>query len=71
MVAHDEQREHPMNTVKQDVIKIINELPDDVQMEEIMYQLYVLDTVNKGLEDIEQGRTLSAEEVKKEIDSWS
>ncbi len=59
-----------MNTVKQEVINILNKLPDDVDIDEIMYRLYVLDSIRKGLKDAEEGRTLTSEEVKQAIDSW-
>lgn len=59
-----------MNTVKQEVINILNKLPDDVDIDEIMYRLYVLDSIRKGLKDVEEGRTLTSEEVKQAIDSW-
>ncbi len=37
-------------------------LPDDVDMHEIMYQLYVLDKIRKGQEAVEQGKTITSEE---------
>ena len=37
-------------------------------MEEIIYRLYLLDKVRKGQEAIEQGNTLSSEELKRDID---
>ncbi len=39
-------------------------------MDEIMYQLYVLDKIRKGQEAVEQGNTITSEELKREIDSW-
>ena len=35
-----------------------------------MYQLYVVDKVRKGQEAIEQGRTTSSDDLKREINSW-
>lgn len=45
-------------------------LPDDADMDEIMYQLYVLNKIRKGQEAVEQGRTTSSEALKREIESW-
>jgi predicted transcriptional regulator len=39
-------------------------------MDEIMYRLYVLDKIRKGQEAVEQDRTVTSEELKREIDSW-
>ena len=35
-----------------------------------MYRLYVLDKVRKGQEAVEQGKTLTSGELKREIDAW-
>lgn len=59
-----------METLKQKAIKVISELPEDVDMEEIMYKLYVIDKVRKGEKAIEEGKKISIEELKKEAASW-
>ncbi len=35
-----------------------------------MYRLYVLDKIRKGQEAVEQGQSVTSEELKREIDSW-
>ena len=59
-----------MQAAKQEALNVITRLPDDTDMEEIMYRLYVLDKVRKGQEAVERGRTLTSEELKGEIDTW-
>ena len=59
-----------MRAIKQEALKSINQLPDDADMDEIMYQLYVLDKVRKGQEAVGQGKTLTNEQLKQEIDEW-
>ncbi|MCU7920632.1 MAG: hypothetical protein KZQ95_20095 [Candidatus Thiodiazotropha sp. (ex Epidulcina cf. delphinae)] len=59
-----------MHAVKQEVLETIGKLPEDTDMDEIMYRLYVLDKIRKGQEAVEQGQTLTSEELKREIDSW-
>ncbi|WP_303908940.1 hypothetical protein [Thiohalomonas denitrificans] len=59
-----------MQHAKQDALETIGKLPDDADMDEIMYRLYVLDKIRKGQEAVEQGRTTSSENLKHEIDSW-
>jgi predicted transcriptional regulator len=59
-----------MQAAKQDALNTINQLPDTADMEEIMYRLYVLDKVRKGQEDVEQGRLIPAEDLKREIEQW-
>ena len=58
-----------MLTTKQEALKAIDQLPDDADMDEIMYRLYVLDKIRKGQEAVERERTLTSEELKREIDT--
>jgi predicted transcriptional regulator len=59
-----------MQAAKQEALNTIDQLPEDTNMDEIMYRLYVLDKIRKGQEAIGQGQTLTSEELKREIDSW-
>jgi hypothetical protein len=59
-----------MHAPKQDALEAINKLPEDADMDEIMYRLYVLDRIRKGQEAISQGQTTNSEDLKREIDSW-
>jgi len=59
-----------MQAAKQEALNTIGQLPEDADMDEIMYRLYVLDKVRKGQEAVVRGETISSEELKREIDSW-
>lgn len=59
-----------MQPAKQEALEIIGKLPDDSDMDEIMYRLYVLDKIRKGQEAVEQGRTTTSEALTREIDAW-
>jgi hypothetical protein len=59
-----------METLKQEVIRAISKLPESANIDDIMYELYVIDKVNKGREAAERGDSISIEELKKEMQSW-
>jgi len=59
-----------MQPAKQEALETIGKLPDDTDMDEIMYRLYVLDKIRKGQEAADQGHTVTSEELKREIDTW-
>lgn len=59
-----------MQLTKQDALEAIGKLPDDADIDEIMYRLYVLEKIRKGQEAAEQGRTINQEDLKREIESW-
>jgi hypothetical protein len=58
------------HSIKQDALDAIQRLPDNADMEEIMYRLYVLEQVRKGREDVANGRVISAEALRQEIQTW-
>ncbi|PHS27465.1 MAG: hypothetical protein COA83_00165 [Methylophaga sp.] len=59
-----------MQAVKQEALETIGKLPEDTDMDEIMYRLYVIDKIRKGQDAIRQGRTIDSETLKREIESW-
>jgi predicted transcriptional regulator len=59
-----------MQAVKQEALNTIARLPEDADMEKIMYRLYVLENIRRGQQDATQGKTLSAEEVLRDIQTW-
>ena len=59
-----------MQAAKQDALNTISKLPDNADMEEIMYRLYVLDKVRKGQEAVKRGETKTSSELQRTIDSW-
>ncbi len=54
-----------MFTVKEESIHLIQSLPDSVTWDDIIYEMYVKKKIEKGLKDIEEGRVVPHEEVKK------
>ena len=51
-------------------LNIISKLPDQVEIDEIMYRLYVLDKIRKGRESIKWGDVISIDDLTKEMESW-
>jgi hypothetical protein len=59
-----------METLKQEAIKAISKLPESANIDDIMYELYVVDKVKKGREAVERGESISIEDLKREMQSW-
>ena len=59
-----------METIGEEAITVISKLPDSASIDDIMYRLYVLDKVRKGREAVQQGDSISIEELKGEMESW-
>ena len=59
-----------MVTAKQDIIVLIRSQPDDASYDEILRALSLNRMVERGLEDSREGRVVSNEEIKRQIESW-
>ena len=57
-------------TVKQEAMNAISSLPDTATIEDIMYRLYVIEKVNKGLNDVRNKNKKSHDYLIKEIQKW-
>jgi predicted transcriptional regulator len=58
------------HSAKQDAIEAINRLPDNAPLDEIVYRLYVLNKIQQGMKDVDDGRGIPSEELAREIEQW-
>lgn len=59
-----------MSNAKDEVIQLVQKLPADATFEDIQYHIYVREKVEKGLKDIQEGRTLSQAQVEEKMAKW-
>lgn len=59
-----------MGKEKTEALELIRKLPDDVSTDAIMEELFFKQKVDKGLQDVAEGRTLSHQELKERIARW-
>ena len=50
--------------VKSEIVRAIQDLPEDATVEDAMERLYFLAKVERGLEQSERGETISHDEIK-------
>jgi hypothetical protein len=59
-----------MGPAKAEVIKLIQALPDNVTLKDILYHLYVREKVDQGLTALKEGRVLSQDEAERRVAEW-
>lgn len=59
-----------MTVRKEEVLKLLNQFPDQVDVEELIYRLYLLEKLQAAEADIAAGRTLSPEELRAQATTW-
>lgn len=64
------KRVNNMSAVKEKMIKVIQKQPEDASFEEIIRELAFEDRIERGLDDSQEGRTISNAEMKRRIRAW-
>lgn len=59
-----------MSIVKERLTEVIQSQPEDASYDEIMRELAFERMVERGLDDVRQGRVISNEDMEKKIRSW-
>jgi len=54
-------------SVKEQARELVEELPEDADWDELMRRIYVRQSIERGLEDSENGRTQSVTQVRKQF----
>jgi hypothetical protein len=57
-------------TLKQEALESLQRLPDDTDIDEMMYRLYVIDKVHKSRAAIERGETVNTDDLEREMNQW-
>lgn len=60
-----------MQTAKQEVETMLQQLPEDSTFEDIHYHLYVLEKIKRGEERAEKEGTLTQEEAEARFSRWT
>ena len=59
-----------MNSAKEEVRKLLEQLPEDATFEDIQYHIYVREKIERGLRDVNEGRVLGQEEIEQRMARW-
>jgi predicted transcriptional regulator len=59
-----------MAGVKEQVIRMIQSLPEDITLDDIMAELYFKLQVDAGLKELDEGKGIPHEEVEKRMSQW-
>ncbi len=57
-------------SVKGQILKAIQDLPDDATVESAMERLYVLYKIEQGIEQADRGQVVSQEEARRRMEQW-
>ncbi len=55
---------------KQVALKIIDQMPENASLEEIMYTLFFRKRVDRGLSELDRSKTVTHEGVRRSVARW-
>lgn len=59
-----------MNRAKEEVKRILEEMPDDASLEDIQYHIYVRQKVYRAMAQVDTGQTLADEQAEARFSKW-
>jgi predicted transcriptional regulator len=59
-----------MAGIKDQVIRIIQSLPEDITLDDVMAELYFKLQVDAGLKELDEGKGIPHEEVERRMSRW-
>ena len=59
-----------MRIAKAQLIKLVEDLPETIEIEDVLFRLALRERLDAAEEDVREGRVLSEEEVDAEIAQW-
>ena len=57
-------------TIKEQAIKTISDLPEDVDWEVVKERINFVSAIRKGLDELDSGKGIPVEEIEKELNTW-
>ncbi len=55
---------------KQEIIELIQTMPDDVEYDDIMAKIFFMQSVEKSQKQVEEGKTISHDEARARMSKW-
>ncbi len=52
-------------------IEVVNQMPENFQVDDLIEKLIFMEKVEEGLKDIEEGNVIEHSEVIKQVSEWS
>ncbi|HEX2095456.1 MAG TPA: hypothetical protein VHG28_23875 [Longimicrobiaceae bacterium] len=60
-----------MSTAKDEVRRLLDELPEDASFDDIQYHIYVREKIELGRRAVREGRVMDQEEAERRMSEWT
>lgn len=55
---------------KESILKTLKDMPEEINVDELLYKLVLLQKIEDGLQQSDKGQTISTEQLKSEVRKW-
>lgn len=55
------------SSIKTEAIRLVEQLPDEATWDDLLYEIYVRQSIEAGLKDCREGRLVSVREVRRRL----
>ncbi len=60
-----------MSAIKEEVVSLLDRLPEDASIEDVQYHLYVVEKVRNGLASAKSDGTLTQKQAEERLEKWT
>lgn len=60
-----------MTVIKEQVLEMVERLPDDFTLDDILDEIYFKSQVDAGLKELDEGKVIPHEEVERRLSKWT
>ena len=68
MERYEKYKHLQTENIKQEAHRLLEKLPDKATWDDLMYQIYVRQTIEAGIKDSDEGRTVDVKELPKRFE---
>ena len=59
-----------MATAKQEMLRMLDTLPDDASWEDLQESIYVRERIERALREVDEGKVIDQEEIEVRMRAW-
>jgi DNA gyrase/topoisomerase IV subunit B len=57
-------------STKEEILKMINNMPEDTSIDDVMEKLYVKVKIEKAIKELDEGKGIPRDQVKEKFKKW-
>ena len=59
-----------LKMTKEKVLETVRSLPDEFTLDELLERLFILEVIEKGMQQVKEGQVVSSEDARKRFEKW-